>query len=164
MGIVAVLAWPWVRAVGGLGAGGGGGVFNIPPGRVGKAQFKTFCLEHGKPDPKARMDYTIVPLETLNSDPKVFELCRMIANDEITQNVAQAAAWNIANDLSWEFLLTKNRVERMGGYYERYFNENELMVAYQVVEAATLRAEETAKRREESKSTKEIFEAELNGK
>ena len=149
---------------GGGGGLGGGGVFNIPPGRMGKVQFRTFCLEHGKTDPRPQMDYTLKPLDVLSKDPKVFELCQMLANDEVTQNVAQAVAWNVANNLSWEFLLTKNRVERMDGYFERYFNRNELVMAQRVIQEATRRAEERAEKKSENKSTKEIFEAELNGK
>ena len=130
---------------GGMGGMGGGGVFNIPPGRVGKLAIKTFCLEHGKPNPRPAMKYTIAPIETLSTDPKVAEMCRMLANDEITQQVAQAAAWNTANGLSWQELLVKNRVELMGGYFERYFTPQQLMMAQQVVRIAGLRAEERAK-------------------
>ena len=115
-------------------------MFNIPPGRTGKASFATFCLEHGKPDPQARMDYVVKPLSVLSTDPKVYELCRMLANDEITQPVAQAAGWNVANKLSWEFMLNKNRVELSTGYFERYFNREQLEIAYKVVEVATERA------------------------
>ena len=128
------------RGGGGLGGGGGGGVFNIPPGRTGKLAMATFCLEHGKPDPEARMDYVIKPLSVLSKDPKVYELCRMLANDEITQPVAQAAGWNVANKLSWEFMLNKNRVELSTGYYERYFAPQHLEMAYKVVEVVADRA------------------------
>ena len=127
---------------GGRGGGGGGGVFNIPPGRTGKVSVHTFCLEHGKRDPEPRMSYEIKPLSAMSTDPKIFELCRMLANDEVTQPVAQAAGWNIANDLSWEFLMNKNRVELSTGYFERYFSMGQLEAAYHVVEVAKQRAEQ----------------------
>lgn len=132
---------------GGLGGGGGGGgrgggVFNIPPGRDGKVAIKTFCLEHGKPDPRPRMDYTIAPIETLSTDPAVAEICQMVANDEVSQNIAQAAAWNLANELSWEFLLNKNRIERMDGSFVRFFAREELIIAQRVIAAAQQRADE----------------------
>jgi hypothetical protein len=135
---------------GGGGNGAGGGVFNIPPGRDSKVTIQTFCLEHGKPDPRPRMDYTIAPIDVLSADPAVIEICKMVANGEISQNVAQAAAWNVANGLSWEFLLTKNRIERMDGSYERFFHRDELIIAQRVVAAATERAEASAQEREES--------------
>jgi len=80
------------------------------------------------------MNYVIQPLEALNSDPKVREMIRMLAEDEVSQNVAQAAAWNVTDDLSWQELAVKNRVEsQMGGRTERYFNHNELAIAQQAV-------------------------------
>ena len=126
---------------GGRGGGGGGGVFNIPPGRTGKVSINTFCMEHGKRDPESRMKYEIKPISALSTDPKIFEVCRMLANDEVTQPVAQAASWNIANDLSWEFMLNKNRVELSTGYFERYFTPGQLEAAYHVVDVAKQRAE-----------------------
>ncbi|MEL7497484.1 MAG: hypothetical protein AAFN77_07730 [Planctomycetota bacterium] len=135
---------------GGFGGGQGGGVFNIPPGRVGKLQVKTFCLEHGKPDPQARLKYVIQPLDKLNSDANIFEMCRMLANDEIVQPVAQAAAWNVANGLTWQQLLVKNRIERMDGSFERYFHPMHLRYAQQVVVASVQRAKLRAEAKEES--------------
>ena len=130
---------------GGLGGGGGGGVFNIPPGRVGKVAVKIFCLEEGKPDPKSRIAYKIQPLSDLNPDPKIFEMCRMLANDEVTQSVAQAAAWNVANGLSWQDLLHKNRIERMDGSFERYFAPRDIYFAQRVTTASAQRAVARAK-------------------
>jgi hypothetical protein len=130
---------------GGGQGGGGGGFFNIPPGRVGKTSLKTFCLEEGKPDPRSRIEYRIQPLSDLNSDPKIFEMCRMLANDEIAQPVAQAAAWNVANGLSWHQLFVKNRIERMDGSYERYFHPQHLVIAQRVTVASAQRAAARAK-------------------
>lgn len=145
---------------GGFGGGGGGGVFNIPPGRIGRAALKTVCLEEGKPDPKSRIEYRIQPLSELNSDPKIFEMCRMLANDEITQPVAQAAAWNVANGLSWNELLVKNRIERMDGSFERYFHPQHVRLAQQVAVASAQRAEARAKwlKEQESSSSQAKYE------
>jgi len=127
------------------GGGGGGGVFNIPPGKVGKVAIKTVCLEHGKKEPKSHIDYVIQPLEALNNDPKVKEVIRMLAEDEVSQNVAQAAAWNVTDDLSWQELSVKNRFEsQMGGRTERYFNRNELVIAQQAVAVSIERVNEKA--------------------
>ena len=127
------------------GRGGGGGVFNVPAGKSGKISVKTVCLEEGKKDPKHYIDYVVQPLEKLTTNPEVFELCRMLANDEVAQPVAQAAAWNVENNLSWNELLVKNRIERMDGSFERYFHPNHIRFAVQVVAAATERAEQRAK-------------------
>lgn len=125
---------------GGRGGGGGGGVFNIPAGKSGKLKIKTVCLEHGKPEPRASMEYKVQPLATLESDPRVEETLRMLANDEIAQPVAQAAAWHVTDNLSWQQMLVLNRKELMGGYFERFFTPGQLQFAVQVVEEASRRA------------------------
>ena len=133
---------------GGRGGGGlGGGAFNIPPGKVGKVAVKTVCLEHGKNDPKSHIDYKIAPLAKLNDDPKIAEMMGMLANDEIAQPVAQAAAWHVTDDKSWEELLVMNRFESMDGYFERFFTRNQLQFAQQVVTVAGQRAVETAEQK-----------------
>lgn len=128
---------------GGFG-GGGGGVFNIPAGKVGKLSLTTVCLEHGKPNPNVKMDYEIVPLTEFTSDGSVAEICRMLATDEVAQSVAQAAAWNLTDDISWQEMLTMNRLERMDGYFERFFTPEQLTVAQRVVTAASERSEKRA--------------------
>ena len=130
---------------GGGNRGGGGGVFNIPAGKSGKISVKTVCLEEGKADPKHYIDYVVQPLEKLTTRPEIFEMVRMLANDEVAQPVAQAAAWNVENGISWNELLVKNRVEHMDGSYERYFHPNQLKFAVQVVTEAGHRAEQRAK-------------------
>ena len=140
---------------GGLGGGrgGGGGAFNIPPGKVGKVGVKTVCLEHGKKDPKSYIDYKIQPLSKLNNDPKIAEMMTMLANDEVAQPVAQAAAWNVTDDKSWQELSMMNRVESMNGYFERFFTRNQLLFAQQVVTVAEQRAIETTQENAQSEES-----------
>ena len=73
----------------------------------------------------------------------------MLANDEISQPVAQAAAWNVTDGLSWQELSVKNRIERMDGSYERYFAPQHLYFAQRVVPAAAERAQLRAKAEKE---------------
>jgi hypothetical protein len=87
------------------------------------------------------MTYKIQPLKDLNDDPRVEKICRLLANGQIDQHVAQASAWNVANGLSWEYMLTKNRVERMDGSFERYFLPDHLRAAQQVVAWANTEVE-----------------------
>ncbi len=51
---------------GGGGIGGGGGAFNIEPGEVGKFRVPAVCLEHGKDEPKPKIAYDLVPVESLS--------------------------------------------------------------------------------------------------
>jgi hypothetical protein len=130
---------------GGLGGGGfGGGFFNVAPEKVGKIEVTTVCLEHGKLDPNPRMKYTIVPIQQFTDDAEVIELCKMVGRGEIPQNTAQAAAWHLANGLSWQELLAKDRVRLMNGYYEKFFSPREIQLAMRVAQESSRRAEQAA--------------------
>ena len=146
---------------GGGRGGGGGGVFNIPAGKTGKLKIKTVCLEHGKPDPRSSIEYRLQPLENLTDDPKVAETIRMLAEDEVTQNVAQATTWHLTDGLSFESMLTMNRVERMGGYFERFFSVDELKFAVEVLAEAGRRAELRAELEGEKESVPSSSETEM---
>ena len=112
----------------------GGGFFNIDAGSTRRLKVETVCLEHGKPDPNPRLKYELRPIEALTSRPEVAELCAMLGRGEIPQAAAQAAAWHVANDLSWEELAAKDRVRLRHGYYEKYFSQEEISQAVQIVE------------------------------
>ena len=110
--------------MGGMG-GMGGGMFNIPPEKVGKLKVACVCLEHGKAEPRAAIPYEIKPIDSLVPNKAVQELCRMVGSGKVNQRVAQAAAWNLQNGMSWDALAAK-RVEHVGGLSEPYFSEYEL--------------------------------------
>ena len=112
-----------------FGGGGGRGMFRVEADRPGKLQVEMVCLEHGKPDPNPRMKYFLVPLEQLNADPKVTELCRLLAEGKVKQNIAQAAAWNMANGMTWDALAKKNRRESQYTGNEKYFTQDDLRAA-----------------------------------
>jgi hypothetical protein len=132
---------------GGLGGGGfagGGGFFNIEPEKVGKIKVETMCLEHGKDDPSPRMKYEIRPLETLNKDPRVAVLCKMLAHGEVPQNAAQAAAWHLANGLTWKELAAKDGYRsQFTGQFQKFFSKSEIDLAMRIVTAASARAEQS---------------------
>ncbi|NND95949.1 MAG: hypothetical protein HKN47_01315, partial [Pirellulaceae bacterium] len=97
--------------MGGGGMGGGGGFMRVPPERMKKVSVTTVCLEHGKPDPNPKMAYKMVPLEQFTDNPQVRVLCEALGYGQVTQNTAQAAAWHLMDDMSWQQLAKKNRVE-----------------------------------------------------
>ena len=132
---------------GGLGGGGGGGgglgggVFNIPPGKRGRLQVATVCLEFDKVDPRPSMEYKIIPISEFTSDPVVVEICKMLANDEISQQVAQAAAWHRTDNKSWEELVNHDRVRLSNGYFEKFFSPEQVYWARDVVSLGNQRAQ-----------------------
>ena len=135
---------------GGGGFGGGGGLFNIAPGKVGKVKVGIVCLEHGKEDPKPRVSYTIKPIDAMTKKGEVVEILKMMANGEVHRDVAQAAAWNAEDGLSWRELASKDRVRLSNGYVEKYFSIDQLKVAKLALDAAKERAAKNAKSQKSS--------------
>jgi hypothetical protein len=121
---------------GGGGGFGGGGMFNVPAERVAKIDVPTVCLEHGKDEPRPHMAYEIKPLDKVTSNPQVQELVKLFAKGQYSQAAAQAAAWHLANRLSWEELASKQR-QQLGGLSHRYFSPQQLQEALAMTSVAS---------------------------
>ena len=125
------------QGIGGQGIGGGadfrGGMFRIEANSKRRLSVDTVCLEFGKPDPNPRMSYRLVPLEEVSKDPGIAVICQQLANGEILQSVAQASAWHLTDELSWNELAEINRVEsKYTGNFAR-FSSSDLFEAAQFV-------------------------------
>ncbi|MFZ4733229.1 MAG: hypothetical protein ACOYK7_11885 [Pirellulales bacterium] len=131
---------------GGMGGMGGGmapgGAFSIPPEKTKVIRVNTVCLEYGKHEPVSRVPYRMQALESFSTDPRLAQVLGTLGRGEIAQKVAQAAAWHLANGLSWEQLAAE-RIDRIGRPDEAYFQPAELLAAHQLVAriAATTPAE-----------------------
>ena len=134
-----------MNGMGGGGMGmGGGGAFSISPERSRTFRVPTVCLEYGKREPSSRMPYKLARTETFSSDPKLAIVLESLGRGELPQKVAQAAAWHIANGLTWEKLAAE-KIDHAGGIPdEPYFSQAELVAAHRVVAVAI----EQAKRRQ----------------
>lgn len=139
---------------GGQGGGGGfgGGVFNIPAGKKGAIKVTTVCLEFNKRDPKPSIKYEIRPIAELSKDPVVAQICKMLANDEISQQVAQAAAWNRTDNKSWDELVNHDRIRLSNGYFEKFFTPDQVSIAQQVVAVGIARAQLEAQQEQSPES------------
>jgi hypothetical protein len=126
---------------GGMGGMGMGGMMRVEPDRPRKVAVATLCLEHGKADPNPRMKYRIVRLSEVNANPEVAELCKAVAKGQVPQNTAQAAAWHIANGLSWEELASKPRKVCEYTGIELYFSNVEIQNALRLTSMARSAAE-----------------------
>ena len=126
----------------GGGLGGGGGFFRVKPDRKATLKVKTFCLQHGRPDPNPRMKYAIVPLETVSKSKLIESLCQDLGSGRLTQEVAQAVAWHEANELNWDRLARLNRRESRYTGIERMFNLDQLTRARSWLEQASDSASE----------------------
>ena len=111
----------------------------LHPGKTRVFRFSTVCLEHGKAEPSARMPYRMIALDTWSDEPRLAFVMECLASGVITQKVAQAAAWHIANGLSWERLAAET-IDHIGGVPdEPFFTAAELAAARQVVDVAEKR-------------------------
>jgi hypothetical protein len=98
------------------------------------------CLEYGKPEPSPRYPYKLVEVEVFSSDPKVAIMLEALGRGEVSQKVAQVAAWHVASGLSWEKLAAE-KIDHAGGVPdEPTFTPAELVAAHRLVERVTQEA------------------------
>ncbi len=126
------------------------GAFSIPPDRTLELKVACVCLEHGKPNPRPAIPYRLVPIESVSQDPPLHNLLAGLSEDRCSQRVAQAAAWHLANEMSWEQLAAV-KIERLIGLSERYFSAKDLKEARDIVEQMAA-AQESAEPMKESLS------------
>jgi hypothetical protein len=144
-----------------MGGGGGGGMFNVPVNgagmfnvaakKTGDFKVTTVCLEHGKPEPRSTVAYEIRPLETFTEKQGVYELLQALGYGQIDQRVAQAAAWNLNNGMSWATLAAK-RIERADGDSYPYFSPLEIQLGAVASQTSLTAADATAKTRSVEKA------------
>lgn len=124
------------QGMGGGGGGmGGGGMFNVPAEKEGNVKVPCVCLEHGKPEPRPQMAYTVKPLEALTTKPGIAEMLTELGNGKIDQRAAQVAAWHLNNDMSWETLANK-RIDYGDGSSSPYFTDEDLRAGMQIADQA----------------------------
>lgn len=126
---------------GGFFGGGGGGFGSIPPEQIAVVPMNTVCLQHGKPEPSPRSDYTLVPVEKFSTDPVLPQFLAMVGTGKIDQQTAQAAAWHLTDKMSWEQLANKP-VTRIGQAPTPYFSTSQLLAAQALVAQAKKMADE----------------------
>jgi hypothetical protein len=141
----------------GSGGGGGnsGGFFNVPAEKVGKFDVTTVCLEHGKAEPQAKMAYEVKPIEEFTTKTGVRELCESLGTGQISQYAAQAAAWHLNNNMTWEQLAAK-RIRHANGTMEPYFTQEELTAAAQLASLSIRTAQERTQQDTPAQSPKEF--------
>lgn len=132
--------------MGGMGGMGGGmGMMRVPAERQMKLKVTTVCLEHGKTDPNPRVAYKMIPAEDFTQDARVLEVCRLLGYSRMTQNVAQAAAWHLTDNLAWVQL--RNKVKSENPFTRQvtmWFHPQELFQASLVVASTNHLTEEAS--------------------
>jgi len=129
---------------GGNHPGGGGrrrgdapGLFNVPAGKVIKVRLTSVCLEYGKPEPTARNEYVIKPIQSFCDKPEVVSILRSLGNGQVSQEVAQLAAWNVASGTSFEQIASlKSKL----GLQEPVYSQTSISAAVELVRSASAQA------------------------
>jgi hypothetical protein len=127
---------------GGLGGGGGGGgFFSIPPEKTVLVPYGSVCLEHGKADPHPRSEYKLVRMEDFTEDATLQELIKLVGTGRIAPEIAQPAAWHIANKMSWQELAAL-KYDRVGAPDTPQYSSAQLFKAQELVSLAVGKAKE----------------------
>lgn len=110
--------------------------FTVAPGKTIALRSLTVCLDYGRREPTTRMPYRLVAIETVSHDPRLALVLGGLASGQISQKVAQAAAWHVSSGRTWE-QLTAEVIDRAGGDPDvPVFSAAELVAAKRVVEIA----------------------------
>lgn len=119
----------------------GNNFFSIPPERTVQWEFRTVCLEHGKPAPAPAKHYVLRPIELQTSSRVLQQLLADYDPAHDDRLAVQAAAWHLADGLSWDELGEK-RTRRLGGLPpQAYFTPRQIQQARRLVETARKKAE-----------------------
>jgi len=134
--------------MGGGGMGGGGGMFSIPAEDTAKIELKTVCLDHGLRNPSSSKPYKIVPADSHVKNPAVVELLKAYGRGELEDGAAQAAAWNLNSEMSWDALASKLTGTERNFNRSAYFSPAQLRAGMMYAQEAQRRAEEAAAEKE----------------
>ncbi len=129
---------------GGQGGGGGGGVFSIPAEETAKLPVELLCLDHGLKDPSSSKPYKLVPADAHVKNPAVVELLKALGRGELNHDAAQAAAWNLNSEVSWDALAAKQTGTVRNINRQPYFTAAEIRTGMAYAQEATRRADEAA--------------------
>ena len=130
-----------------------GGIFSIPPMKTVKLAFNSVCLDHGKPNPRSTMNYMLIPIEMHSKNRELHALLKGTKADKVNRLTLQAAAWHLANDISWKKLESKRHSE-LAVISDPYFSRKQIELAKALVE----RAKKSAKSAPKTSTTSEPVE------
>ena len=80
------------------------------------------------------MKYQVVRLKEVSDSPAIEKLCEGLGTGKVSQNVAQASAWHIANGLTWAELAKKPKVVSEYTGVQLFFSNFEVQAALRLTE------------------------------
>ena len=85
-----------------------------------------------KPTRTPTTQYKLIPVSQYTDNEQLVALLTLVAKNAIDPHVAQAAAWHLSNNMSWEQLAAKQSTE-IGSTDLPYFTQQTLFQAQQLV-------------------------------
>lgn len=122
----------------------------IPAKKTIQLQMRTVCLNYGRPEPNPGLPYLLTSVEQFSSDPVLASLLENYS-PRADQKVVQAAAWHLANGLSWE-QLAQLPDRRLRGTGARLFSARQVQSAESLLTSLEQRAAQRALRGEPSRA------------
>jgi hypothetical protein len=118
------------------GAGNGNnnlpGFFSVPPERIARIEYSSVCLQHGAPEPRGGNTYQLVRVEQFSKDPRLAGVLRRVGRPGQDAEALQAAAWHVANGMTWDELSGKRR-RHLNAASEPYFARSDVEIAREIV-------------------------------
>ncbi|NLS90876.1 MAG: hypothetical protein GXX96_01645 [Planctomycetaceae bacterium] len=111
--------------------------FCIPPEKVAQLRLPAVCLDYGQPTPRPAMRYRLVAMAEIGEPKELEVLCRQLGLEPSGQQVAQAAAWHLADGKTWDEM-EEMVIRRLGQPDQPFFKSKEIEAAKSVV--GTLKA------------------------
>lgn len=142
------------------GGGGMGGGWIVAPEKSIRQKVRTVCLEHGKDDPRAGAQYSIVPIESYTDNKTTQALCEMLGDDTVNQQGVQAAVWHNESGLSYEELAEKINRPTLNTEPKPWFSADELAASKSILATADQTAAERQAQEEKAAADQKRAEEE----
>jgi len=123
-----------------------GGAFNVAAEQVVKIKVPLLCLDYSKAEPNARVPYEVRPIDSYTSVPEIQDLCKLLGEGKLDHQAAQAAAWHLANQMSWDQLKNLRKYPHLPAFYaQKYFTPTQISEAMKITDQAMKMAEARTK-------------------
>ena len=122
----------------------GQGFFSIPAEQLISLNFNSVCLEHGKPEPGPNSKYTLAPVSKISRDPVLYQLLTVVGSGKVDTKAGQAAAWHLANKMSFQQLAEKMNTPLGALTHPPDFSRSQILAAEELIAQAKQRAAEAS--------------------
>ncbi|MEI8382348.1 MAG: hypothetical protein WCJ09_19610 [Planctomycetota bacterium] len=124
--------------------GNGLNFFSIPPEKTVQLAFHSVCLNYGRREPNAALKYELVKADSLTTDPVLLQLLEDYS-PRTNREAQQAAAWHVANGLSWD-KIAQLKDEKVPGDPRPLFTAQQIQAGRTLAEQAQKKAADRPKK------------------